>query len=1213
MSIKTFFWNARGLNLPSKHIPLSQWLLLHKPIFGALLETHIKEPQLSYVMSKACQDWNFTSNHSSDPDGRIIIIWKNPATVRVLSQTRQSMTCEVEICQRQKICFTAVYASNCNEERQDLWVDLINLHQTLQLSSTPWILGGDFNQITHPAEHSSPLVNSLTPPMISFRNVLYQLEVFDLRYTGPLHTWSNKSPSNPTAEKLDRLLANHSWISLYPNSHASFLPPEFSDHSPCLLDLSVPLPIAGTRPFKFYNYLTKHHNFTQTIAAAWEQAGGYATNLSALCYKLRKIKGDLKALNRSNFSNIQERVRETNCLLQVVQVQALTSPTPDLFQQEKELYDKWCFLRAIEESYFKQKSRVNWLKEGDLNTAYFHRLVQVRASFNSIRSFTLPSGALVTDPIAMGLHAISHFQAILAPSVMPLLSCPPTWFQSILYYRCPIQLSQGMIKVPDAEEITRVLMKLNSNKSPGPDGLTSGFFKASWPILGSEVLLAISNFFATGFLPSATNATILTLVPKRPGATSISDFRPISCCNTIYKCISKMLVHRLKPILTDLVLPNQTAFVQGRLLVENTVLAAEVVNGYHRNKGPKRIAIKVDIAKAFDTISWDFIFSCLYSIGIPNLYIRWLQACVCTPSFTVGFNGTVQGYFKSSRGLRQGDPLSPYLFVIAMNCLSVLLNKGAEEGKFGYHHNCKETKLTHLCFADDLMIFMEGTPHSVSGVLEILKEFETRSGLGVSITKTCFFSCGLSQQEIDNIKQISGLSHGTLPIRYLGVPLCTRKLSMTNCEPLILSVKGKLSSWSAKTLSFAGRLLLINTVISGITNFWSATFTLPKFCIKTINSLCGAYLWKGSIEGSYTARVSWDTITHAKEEGGLGVRDLLSWNKATGVRLIWLLFFRSGSIWVAWFIKEVLGGELSNFWTVKESARHSWLVKRLLRLRPTVFTWIQMEVGNGQSTRFWTDNWSPHGRISDFMQLPGNSRLGIPRTATLADLWNDGHWSLPPARSEEQVLVQAHLSTMSLSLHDDSYKWVITNSTQAFSTGTVYKEIKHHNPIVNWAKIVWFPSGIPKHNFLTWLLMLDRCPTRDRLLRWGLPSDPNCLLCNTVPESRDHLFFSCNYSWTVWNRIADRLQLLPDRSWETQITNMQHYQGPRQDKLLRLLSWQATLYNVWSERNARLHQQISKPPDIVAKQVECTIRAKIAALRDRSPRLASAMFAVWSR
>lgn len=129
-----------------------------------------------------------------------------------------------------------------------------------------------------------------------------------------------------------------------------------------------------------------------------------------------------------------------------------------------------------------------------------------------------------------------------------------------------------------------------------------------------------------------------------------------------------------------------------------------------------------------------------------------------------------------------------------------------------------------------------------------------------------------------------------LPIRYLGVPLCTKKLSMSNCEPLIQQVKKKVNSWTARSLSFAGRLLLINTVIAGISNFWCSTFTIPKKCIKTINSICGAYLWKGTTEGHHSARVSWETITMAKEEGGLGIRDLYQWNRACMLKLIWLLF-----------------------------------------------------------------------------------------------------------------------------------------------------------------------------------------------------------------------------------------------------------------------------------------------------------------------------------
>lgn len=193
----------------------------------------------------------------------------------------------------------------------------------------------------------------------------------------------------------------------------------------------------------------------------------------------------------------------------------------------------------------------------------------------------------------------------------PLFPTHPDWFYALTSYACPQQYHQLMLTIPSEEEIKSVLFKLNPNKALGPDGLTSSFFKARWETLGPEVISAVKNFFATNFLPATTNATILTPVPKFPGATKISDYRPISCLNTIYKVISRILVKKLKPTLSTLILPSQTAFVKGRLLVENTTLAGELINGYHKNKGSKRITIKVDIPKAFDTLSWDFLFSCL--------------------------------------------------------------------------------------------------------------------------------------------------------------------------------------------------------------------------------------------------------------------------------------------------------------------------------------------------------------------------------------------------------------------------------------------------------------------------------------------------------------------------------------------------------------------------------------------------------------------------
>ena len=189
------------------------------------------------------------------------------------------------------------------------------------------------------------------------------------------------------------------------------------------------------------------------------------------------------------------------------------------------------------------------------------------------------------------------------------------------------------------EEIKRVLFKMPGSKAPGPDGFTTEFFKESWAVIGKDIIVAVQSFFIMGFLPKGLNSTILTLVPKKTEAKGMKDYRPISCCNVLYKLISKILANRLKRILPKCISWNQSAFIKERLLMENVLLATEIVKDYHKEEISPRCTMMIDISKAFDSVQWPFLLNTLRALGLPERFIHWISLCITTASFSVQVNG----------------------------------------------------------------------------------------------------------------------------------------------------------------------------------------------------------------------------------------------------------------------------------------------------------------------------------------------------------------------------------------------------------------------------------------------------------------------------------------------------------------------------------------------------------------------------------------------
>ena len=211
---------------------------------------------------------------------------------------------------------------------------------------------------------------------------------------------------------------------------------------------------------------------------------------------------------------------------------------------------------------------------------------------------------------------------------------------------------------------------MGNNKASGPDGYNALFFKKAWNIIGDDIFVAVNEFFMLAKLLKQINHALIALIPKSDQASQVNHFRPISCCNLLYKIISKILANRIVSVLEHIIGASQSAFLKNRKMMDNIFLVQELLRKYARKRISPRCLLKIDLHKAYDSISWEFLDWMLKSMGFPAQFCSWIMECITTTSFSVVVNGSIYGHFKGQHGLRQGDPLFPYLFVLCLEYFS---------------------------------------------------------------------------------------------------------------------------------------------------------------------------------------------------------------------------------------------------------------------------------------------------------------------------------------------------------------------------------------------------------------------------------------------------------------------------------------------------------------------------------------------------------------
>ncbi|GJS40876.1 RNA-directed DNA polymerase, eukaryota, reverse transcriptase zinc-binding domain protein [Tanacetum coccineum] len=573
------------------------------------------------------------------------------------------------------------------------------------------------------------------------------------------------------------------------------------------------------RSFRFVNYIADKEEFAECVRKEWD-ADINGCHMYKVVQKLKRLKKPLNKLNWRN-GNLTYKDKAASIL------------------------NEYVVASSDELKLLHQKAKIKWLSEGDQNTAYFHGILKSRKHKGRTESICDENGNRYEGDDVANVF-VEHFKKFWGTKhdVKPLESVEVV-FDKVLSQ----EEAEGMIGNVTNDEIKEAFFKIDSSKACGPDGYTLGFFKKAWNIVGNEVCLAIKDFFLNGKLLGEIDATIIALVLKVDVPNKVSEFRPTACCNVIYKSISKILRNRIKVGLQKVVNINQSDFIPGRHIQDNILIAQELLKGYQRKKGAKRSALKIDIQKAYDTVSWAFLENIMLKFGFHPVMVNWIMTCVKTSKFSICVNGETHGYFEGGKGLRQGDPISPYLFTLVMDVFSLLLSSNIQKAKkFKFHYGCKESKLSNMCFADDLLVLCNRDVDSVDVIKQSMEQFSSISGLFPNIGKSTIFFGSVPLNVQNEILRDVPFQVGNLPIKYFGVPLIAKKLGVNDCKRLVNKVAEKINCWKNK--------------------------------------------WK--------VKVAWKQVCMPKEEGGLGIKSLKKWNEVLLIKQLWKIIDKKESLWVKW-------------------------------------------------------------------------------------------------------------------------------------------------------------------------------------------------------------------------------------------------------------------------------------------------------------------------
>ena len=618
--------------------------------------------------------------------GGLISVWRKPFFQMMNSRIERNwIGLEGTISLENFQCILINVYNPCNLDlRARVWQEIKEFCKTV---NKPCLITGDFNETLDENDRGSRTIDA--GGSTDFKSFISDLDLIEIHTEDGWYTWFRGASKS----KLDKTFVQAEWFVKYPTLKTSLLKRSISDHCPLLThthDMDW-----GPKPFRFQNIWLTHKGCMEVVRKTWGQS-----NNTDIMMRLKKVKEELKIWNKKDFGNIEDKISSLECEIHRWDHIANSRDLSEVELKERAAaqWELWDWLKK-KETYWAQNSRIQWLKLGDRNSKFFHLCASIRRSRNNISSLHI-RGSKISDLATIKKEAVDFYKNLFneEPSPRP-------FFTELDFKKLSSLQSESLIAPFSHLEIDSAMASCNPSKAPGPDGFNFAFIKAAWEHIKEDVYLVVNEFWRSGKLPKGSNVAFITLIAKTVNPKGFQDFRPISMVGSIYKIIAKLLSLRLKQVMGDLVGVNQSSFIEGRQILDGELIAGELFDSCKRNN-TKAVFLKLDFHKAFDCVSWEFLDWTLKQMGFPTLWCKWISGCISSAAASILINGSPSDPFKLKRGLRQGDPLSPFLFVLAVEVLNLMIKKASELQLWsGLEVGNHGTKLTHLQYVDDTIIF----------------------------------------------------------------------------------------------------------------------------------------------------------------------------------------------------------------------------------------------------------------------------------------------------------------------------------------------------------------------------------------------------------------------------------------------------------------------------------------------------------------------------